>query len=517
MPRLPQPGSDAGNWGNLLNDFLSTTHDSNGNLKAGSVTSGTIATDSVTLAKLAIGNAPTSGQVLSFDGSGLSWAASSSTSTVADATTTTKGVIQLAGDLGGTSAAPIVPGLALKANASDVVNLTGAQTVGGAKNFTGGLQSGGATVVIASDTRLTDARTPIDASVSTAKIADNSVTEPKLSVSNLPATGQMLSYNGTTLAWATPAGDPALGGDLSGTASAAQIIANAVTTAKIADNSVTEPKLSADNVPISGQLLSFNGTNFTWVAQPSGTATDPTMGGDLTGTASTAQIIANAVTTAKIADNSVTEPKLSVSNLPATGQMLSYNGTTLAWATPAGDPALGGDLSGTASAAQIVASAVGANELATNAVTTVKITDANVTTAKLADNSVTEPKLSVSNVPATGQVLSYNGTALAWATPATGGGSTWTAVVKSAAYTAVSSNFVICDTTTSGFTVTLPAPANGAYVTVKKLTNNTNAVLVAPPSGSIDAGSATSTTIAVNSYGQVVDFIADGTTWHQVG
>jgi hypothetical protein len=197
--------------------------------------------------------------------------------------------------------------------------------------------------------------------------------------------------------------------------------------------------------------------------------------------------------------------------------MLSYNGTTLAWATPAGDPALGGDLSGTASAAQIVASAVGANELATNAVTTVKITDANVTTAKLADNSVTEPKLSVSNVPATGQVLSYNGTALAWATPATGGGSTWTAVVKSAAYTAVSSNFVICDTTTSGFTVTLPAPANGAYVTVKKLTNNTNAVLVAPPSGSIDAGSATSTTIAVNSYGQVVDFIADGTTWHQVG
>jgi len=40
--------------------------------------------------------------------------------TIADATTTTKGKIQLAGDLGGTAAAPTVPGLALKANTSDV-------------------------------------------------------------------------------------------------------------------------------------------------------------------------------------------------------------------------------------------------------------------------------------------------------------------------------------------------------------------------------------------------------------
>jgi len=487
MPRLPQPGSDAGNWGDLLNDFLSTTHDTNGNLKTGSVNSAAIASDSVTLAKLATSNAPTSGQVLSYDGSNLSWAASSGSGSTPDASASVKGVVQLAGDLSGTASAPTVPGLAAKANTADVVALAGAQTVTGAKNFTGGLQSAGAAVVTTGDARLTDARTPIDTSV---------------------------------------------------------------TTAKIADNAITEPKLSAANIPTSGQILSFNGTNFTWVAQPTGTATDPTMGGSLTGTASNAQLVPNAitatelasnavttvkitdanVTTAKIADNAVTEPKLAASNTPTTGQVLSYNGTTLAWATPAtgsGDPTLGGDLTGTASAAQIASGAVGTTELASNAVTTVKITDANVTTAKIADanvtsakiadNSVTEPKLSVSNTPTTGQVLSYNGAALAWATPATGGGSTWTAVVRSSAYTAVSSNFVICDTTTSGFTVTLPAPTNGAYVTVKKSTNNVNAVLVAPPSGTIDAGSATSATIAVNSYGQVADFLADGTTWHQVG
>jgi hypothetical protein len=40
--------------------------------------------------------------------------------TIADADANTKGKIQLTGDLGGTAAAPTVPGLALKANASDV-------------------------------------------------------------------------------------------------------------------------------------------------------------------------------------------------------------------------------------------------------------------------------------------------------------------------------------------------------------------------------------------------------------
>ncbi|WP_374506848.1 hypothetical protein, partial [Flavobacterium sp.] len=40
--------------------------------------------------------------------------------TIADASSLTKGKIQLAGDLGGTAAAPTVPGLALKANTTDL-------------------------------------------------------------------------------------------------------------------------------------------------------------------------------------------------------------------------------------------------------------------------------------------------------------------------------------------------------------------------------------------------------------
>lgn len=383
MPRLPQPGSDAGNWGNILNDFLSAAHDTNGNLKAGSITTAAIADGAVTLAKLAISSSPSAGQTLSYDGTQLSWVTPSGSGSVPDATSSVKGLVQLTGDLGGTAASPTVPGLAAKADASAVVALTGTQTITGAKNFTGGLQSGGVAVVTTSDARLTDQRTPSDGSVVTAKIADNSITEPKLAISNTPSSSQVLSWNGTTLAWA-----------------------------------------------------------------------NPTTGG-------------------------------------------------------AGDPTMGGDLSGVASNAQIVAGAVGATELASNAVTTVKVND----------NAITEPKLAASNAPGTNQVLSWDGTNLTWVTPSVGGGggSTWNAVSKSGNYTAVSGDFVVCDTTTSGFTITLPAPTNGAYVTVKKKTNNVNAVLVAPPSGTIDAGPNTSATISVNNYGQVADFLADGTTWHQVG
>ncbi len=375
MPRLPQPGSDAGNWGNILNDFLTATHDTNGNLKAGVVSNAALAAGSVSIGKLAVNNSPNAGQTLSFDGTGLSWSTPSGSGSVPDASSSTKGLVQLAGDLGGTSAAPTVPGLANKANTTDVVTLAGSQTVTGAKNFTGGLQAGGSVVVTTNDARLTDARTTVDGSVSTAKLADNAV---------------------------------------------------------------TEPKLAASNTPTSGQILSYNGTNFTWVAQASGGS-----GG--------------------------------------------------------GDPAVGGDLSGTASNAQLVPNAVG--------------------TTQIADASITEPKLAASNSPTSNQVLSWNGTALAWTTPASGGGggSTWNAVTRTSAYTAASGDFIVCDTTASGFTITLPAPSNGAYVTVKKLTNNVNAILVAPPSGVINAGSSTSSTIAVNSYGQVADFLADGTTWHQVG
>ncbi|HEX4662468.1 MAG TPA: hypothetical protein VH144_02545, partial [Candidatus Saccharimonadales bacterium] len=89
----------------------------------------------------------------------------------ADATTTTKGIVQLAGDLSGTATNPTVPGLATKADDSTVVHKTGAETITGNKNFTGTLTQSGTAVVVTNDTRLSDTRTPTDGTVTDAKVA----------------------------------------------------------------------------------------------------------------------------------------------------------------------------------------------------------------------------------------------------------------------------------------------------------------------------------------------------------
>ncbi len=45
MPRLPQPGGDTGNWGQILNDYLSQAHNPNGSLKDGLITASNLTQD----------------------------------------------------------------------------------------------------------------------------------------------------------------------------------------------------------------------------------------------------------------------------------------------------------------------------------------------------------------------------------------------------------------------------------------------------------------------------------------
>lgn len=91
MARLPIPGSDENTWGNVLNDFLTESLNTDGTIKSSAISA-------------AIG----------------------------DASSTAKGVVQLTGDLGGTAASPTVPGLAdkadttaLTAHAADTTNIHG--------------------------------------------------------------------------------------------------------------------------------------------------------------------------------------------------------------------------------------------------------------------------------------------------------------------------------------------------------------------------------------------------------
>ncbi len=100
MARLPTPGSDDDTWGNVLNDFLAVAHNTDGSLKNNAVTTTSVTDTAITEAKLALA------------------VQTKLNAGAPDATTLAKGVVQLAGDLGGTAAAPTVPGLAGKANTS---------------------------------------------------------------------------------------------------------------------------------------------------------------------------------------------------------------------------------------------------------------------------------------------------------------------------------------------------------------------------------------------------------------
>ncbi|HSX06649.1 MAG TPA: glycosyl hydrolase family 28-related protein [Candidatus Saccharimonadia bacterium] len=138
--RLPVPGSDDNVWGDLLNQFLQTEHNTDGTLKIRTdgtfytkPSSGVPATDLSAAVQGSLNNAnaaaqisgdlggtsatprvaklqnvtlnastPTNGQVLNFNASANAWVPGTvSSMTVSDATTTTKGIVQLAGDLAG--------------------------------------------------------------------------------------------------------------------------------------------------------------------------------------------------------------------------------------------------------------------------------------------------------------------------------------------------------------------------------------------------------------------------------
>jgi hypothetical protein len=120
MARLPVPGSDNNTWGVILNDYLSASHNADGTIKD----IGVIAQKYVK-PPAGIPEADLDSNVQT----------KLSTGAGADATTTTKGSIQLAGDLSGTATAPTVPGLAAKADDNAVVHTAGDESIADVKTF----------------------------------------------------------------------------------------------------------------------------------------------------------------------------------------------------------------------------------------------------------------------------------------------------------------------------------------------------------------------------------------------
>lgn len=104
MSRLPKPGGDNGTWGKILNDFLNTAHNTDGTIKAAALEDAGIASKTYVNDTIAAKTTP-------------------------EASATIKGIVQLAGDLGGTADSPTVPTLQGKAD------IAGAETITGTWNF----------------------------------------------------------------------------------------------------------------------------------------------------------------------------------------------------------------------------------------------------------------------------------------------------------------------------------------------------------------------------------------------
>ncbi|MFZ1301708.1 MAG: hypothetical protein WAQ27_04030 [Candidatus Microsaccharimonas sp.] len=242
MVRLPQPGADGGQWGEILNEFLRQTHTADGALKSGTVTTGTIADDTITEAKLdtavrtklnTVGGAPLVESVAGKTG----------------AVTLVKGDVGLdsvdnTSDIDKPVSSATQTALNDKAAIANTVQLSGNQSIGGIKDFTGTLRTGGQQVVATNDARLTNQRVPVDQSVTVDKLAAGPANQ-----------NQALFYDGADLVWTTitPGGAISdasasekgliqLTGDLSGTAGAPVV------------DKVKGVGISA-TVPTSGQVL----------------------------------------------------------------------------------------------------------------------------------------------------------------------------------------------------------------------------------------------------------------------
>jgi hypothetical protein len=254
--RLPIPGGDDGDWGTILNDFLDVSLNGDGTIQTSAITAAGGVTSvngqspssgSVTLTAGNVGapttlagdsdvslTSPSNGQGLLYNSGSSKWT-NQTLPTAADATTSSKGVVELTNDLGGTAALPTVVSTHLSSalpinqggtgsTSQNFVDLTTSQSIGGTKTFSG-------EVIVPAPTNTTDAATKHYVDTTVASGAPNATT-------SAPGLVQ-------------------LSGDLSGTASAPTITATSNVETIISANTTVAGALPKSGGTMTGPIIGF--------------------------------------------------------------------------------------------------------------------------------------------------------------------------------------------------------------------------------------------------------------------
>lgn len=338
-----------------------------------------------------------------------------------------------------------------------------------------------------------------DGGVTTGKVASDAITEPKLNATNAPGPNQVLSHDGSNrFTWVDPAAgaitDVTAQNGLTATKSGSEVALS------IADGGVNGPQLATsalaagDNVNIardgSGNIevsvpgvltsavqsiaadgqtlagdLSFatsgsasvtvSGSTVTFGAAAGLTsvASDNTLTGEGTsgsvlgladnavsatklatnavttgamadGAVDAAKLALGAVTTSAVVDEAITEAKLAALNTPTEGQVLRYESGNLTWTAPSAPVTTDGSTltgDGTTTPLQILQGGVTSTELGADAVTTAAIATGAVGTDALADGSIAAADINASGA-INGYALIYDdtvvGNSLVWRDPA---------------------------------------------------------------------------------------------------
>lgn len=316
-----------------------------------------------------------------------------------DATTTLKGRIQLAGDLGGTADAPTVPGLANKENAANKSTDTSLgnsdilfPTQKAVKTYVDNLVSSGVADATTSD------KGKIQLAGDLSGTADAPTVPGLLSKEPIITAGTNSQYYRGDKSWQN-LDKTAVGlNNVDNTSDANKPVSTATLTALSAKENaanksdVTTLGLSDVLFPTQKAVKTYVDTEINAKATPDATASDKgkiQLGGDLAGTGSSAAspvISNNAISTNKIADAAVTTVKIAPGS---TNSVLVTD-------------ALGAVVWRDKSAFGAVADLTTIDGLGTTAnplkvkdlgITTAKIADGAVTTAKLADDAITNAKI----------------------------------------------------------------------------------------------------------------------------